>query len=254
MNQLKRYQIKGESRVMQVNIVLPVLNEEERIENGLRILTDYLQENDYIDYVITIVDNGSTDRTQELAENFCSNHENAYYYKIAEKGVGIAFKEAVRKNTSDIIGYMDIDMSTDIEALGTTYKLFKESDVDIVNASRYSKESVLQGRSKLRNLISYVWVFILKGIMHMKSSDSICGFKFFRKDVIERLFDESSKNENGWFLIIEVLLRAEKAGYNIYELPVVWVYNEKTKVNIFKVTINYLKGIIRLKRQLKRDA
>lgn len=238
---------------MQINIVLPVYNEEERIENGLNILTKYLQENDYIDYVITIVDNGSTDRTEELAKKYCKNHCNAVYYKIVEKGVGIAFKKAVNINTSDVIGYMDIDMSTNIEALGTTYKLFEDNTIEIVNASRYSKESVLLGRSRLRNFISYVWVFILKKIMHMKSSDSICGFKFFRKEVIEKLLNESSKKEYGWFLIIEVLLRAEKAGYNIYELPIVWIYNEQTKVKILNVTINYVKGIARLKKQLKRD-
>lgn len=80
----------------------------------------------------------------------------------------------------------------------------------------------------------------------MKSSDAICGFKFFRKEIIEQLVNESS-NETGWFAIIEMLIRAEKHGFTIRELPVKWIYEEHTKVNILKVTWNYVRQTIKLK-------
>ena len=236
----------------QINIVLTVLNEEKRIEQGMKILMDYLRDNPYINYIITIMDNGSTDRTAEMASAYCEQDSRITYKRIEEKGVGIAFKSAVEDNWSDYIGYMDIDMSTDINALGITYRKFMEDEtVDIVNASRYSKRSKLVGRSKVRNFISHVWIFMLKKILGMKSDDSICGFKFFKKDVIEKLLRDSSDVEKGWFLIIEVLIRAERQGYNIFQLPVTWVYNNQTKVNIAKVTMSYIKGIKRLRKSLR---
>lgn len=237
----------------QINIVLPVYNEEKRMREGLNILLGYLLKNPNINYVITILDNGSTDKTSEISEEYCKMNRRIIYQHIEERGVGIAFKRAVEINDSDFIGYMDIDMSTDINALGVTYKILTEDEsVDIVNASRYSKESQVIGRTKIRNFISYVWVFILKKTLHMKSNDSICGFKFFRKDVITHLLNESSQSEYGWFLIIEVIIWAERLGFHIYELPVKWTFNEQTKVKIWKVTINYLRGVKRLRKSLQK--
>ena len=237
----------------QINIVLPVYNEENRIKDGLNTLLEYLLQNPSINYVITILDNGSTDKTPEISDDYCKMNHRIRYERIEEKGVGIAFKRAVELNNSDFIGYMDIDMSTDINALGTTYKMLTEDDsIDIVNASRYSQGSQLIGRTRVRNFISYVWVFILKKVLRMKSNDSICGFKFFRQGVITRLLCESSECEYGWFLIIEVIIRAERMGYHIYELPVKWIFNDETKVKMLKVTISYLRGVKRLKKSLQR--
>ena len=125
-----------------------------------------------------------------------------------------------------------------------------DDSLKIVNASRYNSDSILKGRTKLRNSISYTLVALLKLVFKIKASDAICGFKFFRKSAIEELLSESSQ-EPGWFLMIEVLLRAERKNMHILELPVVWIYEKHTKVHIFKVTVNYIRQIIRLKKELK---
>ncbi len=236
----------------QINIVLPVYNEEKRFDEGMQLLLKYLYDNPEVPYRITVLDNASTDKTPEIAQKYCSLNDRVSYKRIEEKGVGIAFKRAVEDNKCEFIGYMDIDMSTDISALKRTYNILVEDNtVGIVNASRYSEGSELVGRSHVRNFVSRVWMFMLKKMFSMKSDDSICGFKFFRKSVIEQLFNESSSEDNGWFLIIEALVRAEKKGICIFQLPVRWVYNDQTKVNIFKVTKSYLKGIVKLKKALK---
>ncbi len=238
---------------MTVNIVLPVYNEELRIENGVRILCRYLEEHPEIEYRITITDNASTDGTGRIARELCKDNRKIEYIRVAEKGVGIAFRTAVQRNQCEVIGYMDIDMSTDLSALSVMYEAFcKEERLQIVNASRYHRKSVLVGRKWYRNLISYVLIGLLKCIFGMKASDAICGFKFFKKEAVEELLKESG-GEAGWFLLIEVLLRAEKKGMQILELPVKWVYEEHTKVNIKKVTMNYLKQIIRLKKQFMEE-
>ncbi len=238
---------------MTVNIVLPVFNEELRIEKGVRILCQYLEEHPEINYRITIVDNESTDGTERIAGKICEDNEKIKYIRIMEKGVGIAFRTAVLENQCEVIGYMDIDMSTDLSALSVMYKTFcSEQGIQIVNASRYHKKSELIGRKWYRNMISYVLIGLLKCVFRMKATDAICGFKFFKKEAVEELLKESAK-EMGWFLLIEVLLRAEKKGMKILELPVKWTYEEHTKVNIKKVTINYLKQIIRLKKQFMEE-
>lgn len=238
---------------MKINIVLPVYNEELRIKNGIDTLLKYLEKHREIESIITIVDNGSTDKTEQIALFYEKQYEIINYKKIEEKGVGIAFKSAVRDNCCEIIGYMDIDMSTDIKALMEVWKIFAQNHhVDIINATRYSKDSEVVGRTITRNFISACCVAFLKKQLGMRSSDAICGFKFFKKEIIERLVSESS-SEPGWFSIIEMLVRAEKHGFVIEELPVKWIYDEHTKVNILKVTWNYITQTNKLKKELKRN-
>lgn len=238
---------------MKINIVLPVYNEELRIKKGIDTLLDYLDKHREIDCVITIVDNGSTDQTEQIALFYQERYEIINYKKIREKGVGIAFRTAVRDNDCEVIGYMDIDMSTDIDELGEVWNIFTNNrQIDIINATRYSENSEVIGRTKARNFVSACCVAFLKRQLGMKSSDAICGFKFFRKKIIEQLVNESS-NETGWFAIIEMLIRAEKHGFTIRELPVKWIYEEHTKVNILKVTWNYVRQTIKLKNKLKKE-
>jgi glycosyltransferase involved in cell wall biosynthesis len=231
--------------------VFPVLNEELRLENGIRKTIEYLREVNIFDYIITIVDNGSTDRTEEISNSLCVEYEEVHYIRIEKKGVGVAFRAAVQENVCDIIGYMDIDLSTELIALKKMKEAFSnDAALDIVNASRYNKDSVLIGRKWYRNMISYCLVGMLKVVFGMKATDAICGFKFFRKNCIEELL-KSASDENGWFLLIEILLRAEKSGKKIYEVPVTWVYEEHTKVKIWKVTKNYLAQMYKLKKTLR---
>lgn len=238
---------------MKINIVFPVLNEELRLEKGITTVMDYLKKNKIDQAIVTIVDNGSTDRTQEISQELCKRYPVLSYINITEKGVGIAFKTAVLENKCDIIGYMDIDLSTEINTLKRMEQAFeKEQTLDMVNASRYHQESKLIGRKWYRNLVSYCLVFILKVVFHMKASDAICGFKFFRKECIEELLEKSG-DEKGWFLMIEVLLRAEREQKNILELPITWVYDEHTKVKFCKVTKNYVKQIIRLAKDFRQE-
>lgn len=237
-----------------INIVFPVLNEELRLEKGIDLVDKYLKEYGMLDYQITIVDNGSTDQTMEIGKRLCDKYDEVSYLRIEQKGVGVAFKTAVENNKCDIIGYADIDLSTELEAFLKMKNIFEENQkVEIVNASRYSNQSTLVGRKWYRNFVSYVLIFILKHTFRMKSTDAICGFKFFRKKTIEELLRKSS-DENGWFLLIEVLLRAEHDDKKIVELPVKWIYEEHTKVKIFSVTKNYLCQIYKLKKIFKEEA
>lgn len=239
---------------MTLNILLPVYNEEKRLRRGVELTYQYLSQNAKFDYKLTIVDNASSDKTQQIAEQLCTEFEGfVHYIRITEKGVGAAFRAGVQENKCDIIGYMDIDLATDIKHIPEMMEIFrKKPEIDMVNASRWNKKSDTSGRKFYRNITSIGLVTILKLAFHMKASDAICGFKFFRKDSIEKLMTYAEP-QNGWFYLIELLILAEKHFFNIEELPVRWEDDAKnTTVKTGALIKEYLRQIIALKKRLKK--
>ncbi|MBF4694514.1 glycosyltransferase [Fusibacter ferrireducens] len=231
---------------MTLNILFPVLNEENRLEQGILKTLDYLKHLETVTFKLTIVDNGSMDKTGEISARLCEMHSEVEYIRISERGVGAAFRAGVAENTCDYVGYMDVDLSTDIHHLEEVITLFKtHHSIDVINGSRLNKASHTIGRKWYRNLSSYGLTFLLKLFLQMKATDSICGFKFFKHQVAKELIALSS-DEKGWFFIIELLLRAERLSYQVVELPVRWEDDHNTTVHYFKLITNYLIQIKRL--------
>lgn len=234
-----------------LNIVFPVLNEEKRLTRGIERTIEFMRANMMMPFQLNIVDNGSVDNTECLAKNLCERFPELHYTKIKEKGLGIAFREGVKNNSCDYVGYMDIDLATNLKHLIQVQNLFfSDESLEFINGSRFSKESVVSGRKWYRNLTSYGLLFLLHFFLDMKATDAICGFKFFKKETVEKLIAKSNQDENGWFFIIEMLLRAERSGVKIYELPVEWFDDSQTKVKFITTIQNYIKNIYRLHKIL----
>ena len=128
----------------------------------------------------------------------------------------------------------------------------KYDDISVIKGNRLSGKSKVNGRKPLRNITSIGLDLLIKSIFFVKVSDTMEGFQFFRKDCIDRLIKMSS-DDNGWFYCAELLIRAEKAGYRIAELPVVWNDDYDTKVNVIKLIKNYLCRIVELKLSFGRE-
>ncbi len=238
---------------MSINLLFPVLNERLRLRNGIEKSMEYLKQNVTVPYKLTILDNGSDDETPEIGMGLADKYPEVSYVRVGERGVGVAFRKGIALNESDIVGYMDIDLSTDLKYLGKTIEMFQNKpELQYVNGSRFSKESDTKGRKWYRKITSMGLVFLLKTVFHMKATDAVCGFTFLRKDAAERLVAESS-NENGWFYTIEFLLRAERDGMVIYDMPVEWQEDYNTTVKIWKTIKNYLIQIYRLKKTFKEE-
>ena len=236
-----------------INLLFPVLNERLRLEKGIRRSMEYLRANVTIPYQLTILDNGSDDETPEIGKALAEEFPEVSYVRVGQRGVGVAFRKGIELNESDIVGYMDIDLSTDIKYLGKTIEMFRQRpQLQYVNGSRFSKESNTRGRKWYRKITSMGLVFLLKTIFHMKATDAVCGFTFLRKEAAERLVRESS-NDNGWFYTIEFLLRAERDGMVIYDMPVEWQEDYNTTVKIWKTIKNYLIQIYRLKKTFRKE-
>ena len=235
-----------------------MLNEHKRLRPGIEKTVEYMEEyikkNNDVGYRLTILDNGSDDDTPDIARDLERTHPDVIrYVRIEERGVGVAFKTGVNQNTSDIVGYMDIDLSTDINMLGHAIELFKKDEgLKYINGTRFSKGSKTIGRKWYRKITSAGLVFILRSSLNMQCSDGICGFTFMRSDVAEKLVKESG-DDKGWFYMIELLLRAERHGYKILDLPVTFTENYDTTVNIGKTIRNYLVNIRRLRHTFKEE-
>lgn len=231
---------------MMITIIFPVLNERLRLENGIRRTVDYLDRIRFTDYEIIIVDNGSQDETPQIGEALCREFPRVRYERIEERGVGAAFRRGVKLSRGEIVGYMDIDLSTNIRHLGETIQIIRtRPEVDYVNGSRFANESETRGRKWYRRLTSKGLLILLKTLLGMKSTDAVCGFTFVRRKTAVKLIKRCTR-ENGWFFMIEFLLRAEKTGVMVLDYPVDWQEDYNTTVKVFKTIWNYLVQISRL--------
>ena len=243
---------------MEINLLFPVLNEHKRLENGIektvRYMQAYVQKDPSVRYFCTILDNGSTDDTPQIGAALAARYPGTVeYVRIEAKGVGIAFRTGVERSHADIVGYMDIDLSTDIVNLGKTIRLFQQNpSLDYVNGTRFSNDSKTIGRKWYRKITSAGLVFLLKTTLHMKATDGICGFTFMRISAAKKLVAEAG-DDNGWFYMIEILLRAERAGMRIIDLPVTFTENYDTTVNVKKTVLNYLQRIRQLRRTFAEE-
>lgn len=242
-----------EQENLSINLLFPVLNEHLRLRNGIERSMEYLRTNVTIPYCLTILDNGSDDDTPEIAGELARKYPEVTYVRIEERGVGVAFRRGIELNESGLVGYMDIDLSTDLKYLSKTIELFRERpELQYVNGSRFSKESDTKGRKWYRKITSMGLVFLLKTIFRMKATDAVCGFTFLRKEAAQQLVGECS-DDNGWFYTIEFLLRAERDGMNIYDMPVEWQEDYNTTVKIWKTIKNYVIRICRLKKAFRQE-
>ena len=223
---------------MKWTIIFPVLNERLRLESGVVRTVEHLASVGFEDYEIIIVDNGSEDR-----------YARVRYERIPVRGVGAAFRRGVELSRGEVVGYMDIDLSTDIRHLGEAVRLFQERpELAYINGSRFARESCTRGRKWYRRITSQGLLILLKLFLGMKSTDAICGFTFLRRETALSLIEGCSL-DNGWFYMIEFLLRAEKRGVEILDYPVEWQEDYNTTVKIFRTIVDYLVQIARLFRE-----
>lgn len=236
-----------------LNILLPVYNEEKRLRRGVEQTREYLLTQPDIPFVLTIADNASSDGTADVARDMCARFPEVRYLHVAEKGVGAAFRAGVAASSCPFVGYMDVDLSTDVRHLREAYDILRgDPSVGMVNGSRWSRASETTGRRWYRSATSLGLVWLLKAALGLRASDAICGFKFFRRETARDLIAQTEP-ENGWFFLIEMLIRAERSGVGVRELPVRWRDDSgNSTVHVVRQTAEYLRQTAALRRRLSR--
>jgi len=228
---------------MKISIIIPCYNEEKILERNVNVLMNFLLKNFNYNWEIVIADNGSTDKTLEVAKNLSKKYESISYVHLNEKGRGRALKKCWLERNADILSYMDVDLSTNLESFP---KLIEKIDngADIAIGSRLIKGANTK-RNLKREILSRGYNILIKILLGTKFSDAQCGFKAINKkaaiDLIPLIKD------NSWFFDSELLILAEKRGYKIAEVSVEWIEDLDSRVKIFKTTLDDIKGLLRMK-------
>jgi putative flippase GtrA len=192
---------------------------------------------------IVIADNASTDQTWHLAEELAAELPRVRALHLDEKGRGRALKAAWSSSTAEVVGYMDVDLSTDLRAIAPLVAPLLSGHSDLAIGTRLVKSSRVV-RGPKRELISRCYNLLLRGVLSASFSDAQCGFKAVRRDVAERLLP--LVEDGGWFFDTELLVLAEEAGLRIHEVPVDWVDDPDSRVDIVATALDDLRGVGRL--------
>lgn len=230
-----------------VELVIPVYNEEADLARSVTRLDEYLRSELPYSYCITIADNASTDRTWTIAQQLQRQLPTVRTLRLEQKGRGRALKAAWSASRAVVVGYMDVDLSTDLRAVLPLLAPLLSNHSDLAIGTRLSRGSrVIRGPR--REFISRSYNLLLRSSLSAAFSDAQCGFKALRRDVAEQLLP--LVEDNGWFFDTELLVIAERAGLRIHEVPVDWTDDPDSRVDILATAAEDIRGIARLGRGL----
>ena len=226
-----------------VDVVIPVFNEAAVLEASVTRLHDYLDTSFPFTWRVTIVDNGSTDGTWFRATRLARDSDRVRALHLDRKGRGLALREAWSASDAAVVAYMDVDLSTDLDALLPLIAPLVSGHSDVAIGSRLSAGASVARRPK-RELISRSYNAILHTVFATSVSDAQCGFKALRSEVARRLLPAVA--DDGWFFDTELLLIAEHNGLRIHEVPVDWVDDADSRVRVVRTATSDLAGTVRV--------
>ena len=230
-------------RVLQVDIVVPVRNEERDLAPSVRRLVSYLRECFPFSARVTIADNGSTDATWAIASRLARELPEVRAIHMDLPGRGRALRAIWSQSDAEVLAYMDVDLSTDLNALLPLVAPLLSGHSDLAIGTRLARGSrVIRGPK--RELISRSYNFLLRTFMGARFSDAQCGFKAIGRDQARALLPLTQ--DTGWFFDTELLVLAERAGLRIHEIPVDWVDDLDSRVDIVATALADLRGMARL--------
>ncbi|GGR75430.1 hypothetical protein GCM10010269_13310 [Streptomyces humidus] len=230
-----------------LDVVIPVYNEERDLEPCVRRLHDHLTRTFPYSFRITVADNASTDTTPSVARRLEAWIPEVRNVRLEQKGRGRALRTVWSASDAPILAYMDVDLSTDLNALLPLVAPLISGHSDLAIGSRLARESRVV-RGPKREFISRAYNLILRGSLQARFSDAQCGFKAIRRDVARVLLP--LVEDTGWFFDTEMLVLAERAGLRIHEVPVDWVDDPDSTVHIVKTATDDLKGVWRVGKAL----
>src|SRR3989440_1293538 len=230
-------------RVPHVDIVVPVRNEERDLAPSVRRLVAYLRESFPFRAVVTIADNGSTDGTWAAAQALAAELHGVGAVRLERPGRGNALRSVWSASRADVLAYMDVDLSTDLNALLPLVAPLLSGHSDLAIGTRLARGArVIRGPK--RELISRGYNLLLRTLMGARFSDAQCGFKAIRRDQARALLPLT--RDTGWFFDTELLVLAERAGLRIHEVPVDWIDDLDSRVDIIATALADLRGMARL--------
>ena len=229
-----------------LDVVIPALNEEEGLPASIPTLHRFLSRRlaEYR-WRVVIADNGSTDSTPKVAERLSAELGDVAYTRLEERGRGRALKRAWLESDADMMAYMDLDLSSDLNDFPALVDAVHSQGYDLAIGSRLMPGSTVVGRSLKRETISRCYSLTFRGLFLTGFRDAQCGFKLLSRRAVREVVP--LVQDTGWFFDTELLILAEKNGYAIKELPITWTDDPDSRVKIVSTAYHDLKGLTRLR-------
>jgi putative flippase GtrA len=230
-----------------LDLVIPVYNEEAGLERSVRTVREYLDHSFPYAARLTIADNASTDGTLAIARALAQELSGVRVVHLSAKGRGRALRTVWLVSDAQVLAYVDVDLSTDLSALLPLVAPLVSGHSHLAIGTRLSRSSRVV-RGPKREVISRCYNLLLRGMLAARFSDAQCGFKAIRADAARELLP--LVEDTGWFFDTELLVLAERAGLRIHEVPVDWVDDLDSRVDIVATVMADLHGVARLGREL----
>ncbi len=237
-----------------IQVTFPVLNEERQLAASVDRTLAFCADAGVRIGEFCIADNGSTDRTGEIGEALAARYDNVTYLRVGKRGFGLALKTAWGRSDADFVGYMDVDLATDLKHLKEVHDLIASgAGYDFYLGSRLMPGASVRNRTLLRAFTSRAFNGLLRARLGVSFSDAMCGFKFIRRGLYERMADQFPFSDD-WFFVTQLAVRAEWMKASILDMPVDWVDqpDSKSGARLFNLSMLYLSGIRELKDEMRR--
>lgn len=231
-----------------LQVVIPVYNEEDVLQESVEKLRNFLKE--YMSkykWQVVVADNASTDNTLSIAKKLKKKYSDVDFIHLTQKGRGRALRKAWTHTKADIVSYMDVDLSTDLEAFPVMIEALAFRGYDIGTGSRLMSGSRTK-RGMKREILSRGYRAIVRLILRTKITDVQCGFKAATGKAAREL--APWVKDNNWFFDTELLIVGDKKGYRVFETPVTWDEDLHSKVKIFRTVYDYLRDVSRLRYEM----
>jgi glycosyltransferase involved in cell wall biosynthesis len=234
--------------MQRIDVVIPVYNEAHVLEASVRTLHAFLAAHVPQPCTVVIADNASTDGTLACARELAADLPGLRVLRLEEKGRGRALRTAWLASDADVLSYMDVDLSTDLAAFPRLVSPIVEGRADMAIGSRLMPGARVR-RQLRRELLSRGYNLTVRGLVGTAITDAQCGFKAISAGLAHRLLPRVV--DHGWFFDTELLLLAEHTGERIVQVPVDWVEDTDSRVDILATVMADLRGLQRVRRSFR---
>lgn len=233
-----------------LSIIIPAYNEESRLPDTLERILTFLKGQSYPAEVI-VVENGSSDRTLEIAREYEARHSPVRALHEEQPGKGRAVRSGMLAAMGQYRFICDADLSMPIEQVNRFLPPQLEG-IDIAIASREAPGAVRYDEPEYRHLTGRVFNTLVRWLALPGLQDTQCGFKCFRAEVVEEVFPRQTIE--GWTFDVEVLYIARRQGYQIREIPIDWFFNPDSKVRVLRDSWRMFRDLLKIRANGRRGA
>ncbi len=231
-----------------LSIIIPAHNEENRLPSTLEQVFNFLARQSYSAEVV-VVENGSHDRTYEIAAEFAKQHQSLRVFRNQERGKGLAIQRGVKEATGTYLFLCDADLSMPVEEINK-FLPPQLDPVDVAIASREAPGAVRYNEPVYRHITGRVFNTLIRLLVLPGLQDTQCGFKCIRAEVAQDIFPYQTLT--GWAFDVELLYIARYHGYSIVEVPIDWYYYPGSKISIFRDSLRMFLDLLLIRRNARR--